>query len=187
MQHITNSEAAINNHELFYANNFRVEIISPQIIRDVTLDRVIMQSVNTVSGLETDKHPGVIQQSFGGAKANYAAGVIEDNTQTFSMTLPLVLRGENMTDFYVYKYFKAWLALIQDPRTGEQHLKRDYVGEVIVSNYTRGVDGQKFWIRNFKNVFIGDSLAGIDLDKDNGDVTEFEVTFVADYLIETMV
>lgn len=182
LQHITNSEAGINNHELFYANNFKVEIISPQLIRDIQVDRIIMNSVNTITGLETDKHPGVIQQNFGGSTANYAAGRIEDTSFAFSMSLPLVLRGDNMTDFYVYRYFKDWLSLIQDPRTGAQHIKRDYVGEVIVTNYTRGQGGDVFWVRHFKNVFISDSLPVIDLDKQNGDATEFEVSFVSDYI-----
>lgn len=183
LQHITNSEAGREAHEVFYASKFTVEIIPPPALQvDINTTNLIMNSVNSISGLETDKSPGVIQIQFGGAGANYAGGVIEDTTFAFSMTFPLLLRGENRTDFYTYDFFKSWLSLIHNPRTGEQNVKRDYIGEVIVTNVARGQNSPAFWIRKFKNVFIAESLPALDLDKANPDATEFEVSFVADYI-----
>ena len=106
-------------------------------------------------------------------------------TTTVDLAINFSLNLNEGNELYVYKKLRDWKRLIWNPLTGEQSLKKDYVGQIVVTNYNRA--GDIFWIRTFHECWIKTGLGEFAMDYAATDALALDVTFRADWWSESMV
>ncbi len=179
LPHYTNSKASSKHYEPFYNNLFEVTILPPS---TVSGGSILLEHVNKIGGLTQDRGSEAITQAYKFAKRSYASGVAEtinDLKVEFSLNL------NDANELYVYKTLRNWQRLIYNPLTGEQGLKKDYIGTIIVTNYNR--KGDIFWQRTFHDCFPTGDLPEFGGDYSSGDAAAMEVTWRADWWEENIV
>lgn len=180
LPHFLNNRAASKLFEPVYQNNFEVTIIPPS---SVAGGEILLEHVNKIGGLDSDKGSAAVDQKYKFAKRSYASG--EPTDTVTDLTIDFSLNLNNNNEMYVYKTLRDWSRLIYDPLSGRQGLKKDYVGTIIVQNYTR--DGQIFWQRTFHDCFITGNIPALELTYEGGAVLELPgVAFRCDWFEEAM-
>lgn len=181
LPHFLNNRAATKHFEPVYQNHFEVTIIPPS---QVAGGEILLEHVNKIGGLESDKGSVAIDQKYKFAKRSYASG--EPTDTVVDLTIDFSLNLNNNNEMYVYKTLRDWSRLIYNPLTGAQGLKKDYVGMIIVQNYTR--DGNIFWQRTFHDAFITGNIPALELSYDGGEKLDLtSVTFRCDWWEEAMI
>jgi hypothetical protein len=183
LPHFTSrKEAGIGKEEPLYVNCFIITFIPPAALQAKSGD-LLMAQTKTISGLVFDKEVSKVQQSYRGAKRNFAAGFVDDSTLEF--TCSFNLNQNEAKQVYIRDILKRWKRLIYDPTTGRRGLKANYVGSAIIEYFDRAGDiFERFTVHN---VFPISAVAGESYDGDY-DSTEIrggiEMTFCADYHTE---
>jgi hypothetical protein len=182
LPHFTNSKAATKYFEPFYQNLFEVSILPPSTIAG---GEILLEHVRKIGGLTNEKMEAVVEQKYKFATRSYAKSAPDSTTVDLAIGFSLNLNDAN--ELYVYKTLRDWNRLIYNPLTGEQGLKKDYVGTIVVSNYNRA--GDIFWQRTFYGCFPTGSemAAAAELNYDTAEPAELEMTWRADYWTEDMV
>lgn len=181
LPHYNNSQANSNKYEPMYNNLFEVSILPPA---SVSGGQILLEHVNSISGLNNEKGVDAMEQKYKWATRSYANAT--PSSTTVDLTIQFSLNLNEGNELYVYKTLRDWKRQIWNPLTGEMGLKKDYVGQIIVTNYNRV--GDIFWERTFYDAFpTGDMVAGDTLGyEDNGPAT-IDMTFRADWWSENMV
>ena len=180
LPHYTQNRAAINKYEPVQPNLFEVTVLTP-LNPDASL---ILEHVRSVGGLN-NINPSVdpVVQKFKWADRSYAgmpSQTFVDLTITFSLNL------NDSNEMYIYKMMRDWYKLTNDPLTGEQGLKTDYTGTIIIVQYNRR--GDIFREMTFKHTFPTGQPDLIDeLNYDTQDAAELTMTFRSDHWDEVNV
>jgi hypothetical protein len=162
--------------EPVYLNMFEVLLKPPAAVSNWEW---VMDNVRSVTGMETDKTPGLVEQIYKGAKRRFAAGFPEGTTVDLTMEFDVNLNDSN--SMYVYKGIRNWCDLIWDPLTGAMSLKKDYAGgPMTVSIYNRKGDIFRQWI--YPVVWPMASIGAMDLNYESGgEVWKMSLQLSADY------
>ena len=180
LPHFLNSKAATKYYEPFYQNLFEVTVLPPA---TVSGGSILIEHINKISGLLQDKGSDKIEQKYKFATRSYAAGVPTVTTNDLTLSFSLNLNDAN--ELYVYKTIRDWFRVVYNPLTGEQGLKKDYVGTLIVTNYNR--KGDIFWQRTFHDCFPTGDIPELGLDYGGGDKVDMDVQFRSDWWEENIV
>ena len=175
--HYTNSKVSMQQFEPVYNNLFDAIITPPKLITSGW--DYVLESVTKVNGMTTDTLPGIVEQTFKGAKRRFAGALAE------STTVDLVIGfNVNVADdlsLISYNGLRKWSDLIWNPRTGAMMLKKDYTGgpmTVFLKNKIGEV--LREWV--FPTIWPMSALPAIDLDySDGGAIYSVEMSFAADY------
>lgn len=170
LSHFLNSKAATKYYEPFYQNLFEVTIMPPS---TVSGGEMLIEHVNKIGGLEQDKGSEIVEQSYKWAKRSYANGT--PTGTTVDLTLDFSLNLNDANELYVYKTLRDWWRIVWNPLTGQQGLKKDYVGTIIVTNFNR--NGDIFWSRTFHSCIPSGNMPAFDLAYDAGE--KLEITGLA--------
>jgi hypothetical protein len=122
------------NFEPVQQSLFEVTILPPAGVQGANM---LLQQVNSISGLEINKAIGTQEQKFKFVTRSFASqpdGTSVDLSVNFSLNL------NDANQAYTYKTLKDWYNLIYNPNTGEMGLKKDYVGTIIVTQFNRKGD-----------------------------------------------
>lgn len=158
--HYRNSKASMNNWEPVYLNLFDVNIVFPAA---VGTGEFVLENIISIGGLETDKVPATVEQTYKGAKRSFAAGFVENTYVDLTLSFEVNLNDANSA--YVYKCLKAWCNLIYNNETGAMGTKKDYVGgPMIVSAYDKHGDVYRQW--KFPTVFPTVNISAMELNYD---------------------
>lgn len=130
LPHYRNSKAAVNQYEPLYMSQFEVLLTPPPAVSGWTL---VMEQVIKVTGIEVNKQPDQVTQSYKFAKRTFAGGTISDTTIKISLDFEVNL--DDSASAYVYKALRQWTDLIYNPLTGSMGLKKDYTGGPMIINY----------------------------------------------------
>jgi hypothetical protein len=181
LPHFKNSKAATSKWEPVYKNLFEVTILPPP---SVTGGSLLLEHVNSITGLTTELGQEVTEQTFKTAKRSFLSSVPVNTVVDLVVNFSLNLNDNN--EMYVYKTLRDWKRLGYNPLTGEMGLKKDYTQDtkIIVTQYNR--KGDIFWQRTFNDVFIVGNLPEFTLDYSSADVETLEVTFRSDWWQDTM-
>jgi hypothetical protein len=95
------------------------------------------------------------------------------------------LNLNDANELYVYKTIRDWFRLVYNPLTGEQGLKKDYIGTLIVTNFNR--KGDIFWQRTFHDCIPKGDIPELGLDYGGGDKVDMDVAFRSDWWEENIV
>lgn len=181
LPHYLNNRASTKNYEPFYQNLFEVSIIPPQ---QVSGGELLLEHVTKIGGLETDRGSEIVEQAYKFAKRSYLKGTPE--TTVVDLKISYSLNLDDANNLYVYKTLRDWQRLGYNPLTGEQGLKKDYIGTIVVVNHNR--KGDIFWQRTFYSAILVGTLPAFDLDYAEGNVLELsDITFRCDYWKENII
>jgi len=122
------------NFEPVQQNLFEVTILPPAGVSNAPL---MLQHINSISGLDLYKEVGVIEQKYKFATRSFAT--TPDNT-SIDVTLNFSLNLNEANQAYLYKSMRQWYNLRYDPNTGAMGLKKDYVGTIVVVQFNRAGD-----------------------------------------------
>jgi len=181
LPHYRNSKAAMNKFEPVFNAQFEILLTPPAAVTGWTL---VMEQVTKVSGVEINKQPDQVTQTYKFAKRTFAGGSISDTTVKISLDFEVNL--DDSTSAYVYKALRKWSDLIYDPLTGRMGLKKDYVGGPMIINYFNK-NGDIFRQVTAPVVFPITPLPAIESEYTSNDI--YKITgfqFQADYWDETI-
>jgi len=181
LPHYRNSKAAMNQFEPVYFSQFEITLQPPAGVSDWTL---VMENVLKVSGIETNKLPGVVEQKYKSAKRSFAGGMVEETTMDIALDFEVNLNESN--SMYVYKALRKWCDLIYDPLTGRMGLKKNYTGGPMIINFFNK-NGDIFRQVKAPICFPTTPIKAIDTDYSSNDIYRIEgFTFRCDYWEETI-
>ena len=181
LSHFLNSAAASKYYEPMYQNLFEVTIIPPAAVSGGS---ILIEHVNKIGGLNQDKGSEVIEQKYKWATRSYATGI--PTATTTDLTLDFSLNLNDANELYVYKTIRDWFRIAYNPLTGQQGLKKEYVGSIIVTNFNR--HGSIFWQRTFKSCIPKGDLPELALDYGGGEKIDLAgIGFRSDWWEENIV
>jgi hypothetical protein len=181
LPHYRNSKAAMNKFEPVYNSQFEVLLTPPPAVGGWEL---VMENVTKIGGLEVNKVPTVVEQSYKFAKRSFAGGIIEDTR--ISITLDFEVNLDDANSAYVYKALRKWCDLIYDPLTGRMGIKKDYAGGPMIVNMFNK-NGDIYRQLTFPTVFPITAITPIELDYSSNDIYKItDFTLQADYWEEAI-
>jgi hypothetical protein len=179
----TNSQAAVNYYEPVYQNQFEVVLTPPAVIGGPNV-ALLVEHVTKISGLPEIASAGtIVEQKYKFATRSYAGALPSTTVADLGLSFTVNLNEEN--DAYVYNILRAWNDLQYNPLTGQQGLKREYVGEMAVVAFNKRGEIFREW--KFPSIFPTTALSALVLNYTSPDVYAIDVTYRADYWIETRV
>lgn len=177
MNHIKNSEAGRNAYEYVADSRFRVTFIPPA---GVIGEALLTEQCISCTGWRMPS-PDTVQQSYGRSKRNYASADSGDTTQELTLTFELNLNNSQQN--YVYNTIRAWKQKVFNPHTGEEGLKADYIGKLIIEQFLP--NGDVYWKRVINNAFPkGDLNSFGQNDVGTNDPAKLEQVFIGDWYDE---
>lgn len=181
LSHYLNNKASTKKYEPMYQNLFEVTVIPPP---TVSGGEILIEHVNSISGLNQDKGSDIIEQQYKWATRSYASGIPTSTVVDLTVNFSLNLNDAN--ELYVYKTIKDWWKLAWNPLTGEQGLKKEYAGTIIVTNFNR--KGDIFWQRTFHDCIPSGDLPELPADYSSGDAVTLDgVVWRSDWHEENVV
>lgn len=166
-------------YEPVQANLFEVTILPPAGVADAPL---LIQHVNSISGLELYKSIEAKTQKFKFATRSYAGMPTEtsvDVTVNFSLNL------NNSNQAYLYKTLRQWYNKQFDPQTGVMGLKKDYVGTLVIVQFNRA--GDIYRTVTLEDCFITSALGfTTELNYESSDPATLEVIWRSDAFKEVL-
>ena len=194
LPHFKTSRVSMEMYEPVYLNLFTVEIQLPKGLTGtggISDDdkNLLLEGVQNVKGLDTNKVPDVAQQHYKFADRSFAGSGTQTTYIDVSMDFEINVRGSaaGAPDMYTLKILRRWNDLIWDPLTGRQGLKVNYVAPTVtVTMHDKA--NQPFWQWTLYNVFPITQLPAPELDYTNKS-TPYKVsnyTLRCDYWDEVM-
>lgn len=181
LPHYRNSQAAMAKFEPVYNAQFEITLQPPAAVTDWTL---CMENVTKVTGVDTNKQPGVVMQKYKSSVRSFAGGMVDNNYCDIQLDFEVNLNDAN--SMYVYKALRKWCDLIYDPLTGRMGLKKDYTGGPMIINYFNKA-GDIFRQLKFPVCFPTSVITPIESDFGNNDIYKIAgFTLRCDYFEETI-
>jgi hypothetical protein len=180
LPHYTNSKASTKWYEPYHANLFEVNILPPP---TVSGGSILLEHVTKIAGLNQDKGGAPVEQKYKFATRSYAAPIPESTTVDLTISFTLNLNDAN--ELYVYKTLRDWWRIAFNPLTGEQGLKKDYRGTIVVTNYNR--KGDIFWQRTFNDCIPSGTLPELAGDYAATDAQTMDVVWRSHWYQENIV
>ena len=182
LPHYTNSQAAIQLYEPVYLNQFEVIINTPagvQQLPGLNGELILTQQVKSISGMTVDIQPsGPVEQFYKFATRRYAGG--EPSQTDMDLTMEFEVNLNESNSMTVYRTLRQWSDLIYNPLTGAMGLKRDYVGQMVISIFNK--QGDVFRIITLNNCFHVEELTPMSLNYESGDsLYVLDTTWKSDY------
>lgn len=184
LPHFTSAKAAVSLYEPVYLNQFEV-IIQPPVGVFNPLGNagrtLLVENIIQVTGLEVDKTPQPLTQTYKFANRRYAGGSVEDTGAKLSITFQTNLDDNNSN--YVHKTLRQWADLVYNPLTGAMGLKSNYAGGTYILISIFNKQGDVFRRLKFLNCFPTENITPLPLDYEAGGNTSYNINakFRADY------
>jgi|TARA_R110000803_G_scaffold8697_5_gene27996 hypothetical protein len=167
------------NFEPVQQSLFEVTILPPAGVNGASM---LIQQVNSISGLVLNKEIGTQEQKFKFVTRSFAS---QPDTTTLDVAINFSLNLNEANEAYVYKTLKDWYKLIYNPATGEMGLKKDYVGTIIVTQFNRA--GDIFRKVTLEDCFLSSGLPFLEGgDYSDAAPQEMEVTWRCDNFKEEL-
>ena len=151
LSHFKSSRVSMDLMEPIYLNIFTVQIALPSGIGATEQEtNLLLEGVQKVGGLDTNKNPGAVTQNYKYAQRSFAGSRPEntyiDLTLDFEVNLQYSANGGN-PGYTVLKTLRKWSDLIYDPLTGRTGLKKDYIApNATITLQDRAGNPHRQWI-----------------------------------------
>jgi hypothetical protein len=170
LPHFRTSRVSMEMYEPVYQNLFTVEFQLPAGLTGtggISDDdkNLLLEGVQKVDGLDTNKVPGAVLQHYKFADRSFAQSGTDTTYIYVKLDSEINIRGSKAgtPDIYTLKILRRWNDLIWDPLTGRQGLKVDYVAPTVTVTLHDKAD-QPYWQWILYNVFPTTNLPVPSLD-----------------------
>ena len=170
LPHFRTSRVSMEMYEPVYQNLFTVEFQLPAGLTGtggISDDdkNLLLEGVQKVDGLDTNKVPGAVLQHYKFADRSFAQSGTDTTYIDVKLDFEINIRGSKAgtPDIYTLKILRRWNDLIWDPLTGRQGLKVDYVAPTVTVTLHDKAD-QPYWQWILYNVFPTTNLPVPSLD-----------------------
>lgn len=202
LPHFRSSRVSRSLWEPVYLNLFTVTIQLPDAVVDLLNGagagaadeekNLVLEGVRKIDGLDTQKVPDTVAQSYKFAKRRFAKSGPTETTIDLSLDFEINVRHQvvdgvaSSPSMYTLRVLRMWDDLIYDPLTGTQGLKIEYVApemEIIMHDKK----GNPFWVWKCYHVFPTAKLPQPAISYDNQEI--YKVTgykLACDYWDEAM-
>ena len=173
LPHFKTSRVSMEMYEPVYLNLYTVEFQLPKGLTGtggVSDDdkNLLLEGVQKVGGLDTNKVPGAMLQHYKFADRSFANSGTDTTYIDVTLEFEVNVRGSaaGSPDMYTLKMLRAWNDLVYDPLTGQQGLKVDYVAPSVTITANDKAN-QPFWQWICYNVFPTSNLTVPDFAYSN--------------------
>lgn len=149
LSHFKNSRISSDLMEPVYLNIFTVQISLPSAIGATEQDtNLLLEGVQRVGGLDTNKNPGAVTQNYKYAQRSFAGARPENTYVDIDLDFEVNLQYNGDTPGNItLKTLRKWSDLIFDPLTGRTGLKKDYIApNMTVTLQDRAGNPHRQWI-----------------------------------------
>ena len=154
LPHFRSSRVSTAMWEPVYLNLFTVAIQLPDAIDNDCETDLLLEGIQSISGLDTNKVPGANStQHYKFAERRFADAGPDNTFINVTMDIEVNLRNSidpttgvrtGNCDLYTLKMLRKWNDLIYDPLTGRMGLKAEYVApQVVITMHDKA--NQPFW------------------------------------------
>ena len=186
LSHFNSAKSAVEAYEPVFLNQFELILSPPSAVSNPAGNAgrsLLVENVLSVSGLQVDKNPGILEQRYKFAKRRYAGGLVEDTGVKINIDFETNLNDNNSN--YVFKTLREWSDLIYNPLTGAMGIKNTYAGGTYILLSIFNKEGEVFRRVKLVNVFPVDTIKPLDLDYTNGNSPyKISMAFRADYFTD---
>ena len=159
LPHFTSAKAAVSLYEPVYLNQFEVIIQPPAAVSNPSGNAgrtLLVENILSISGLEVEKTPTPVVQTYKFANRRYAGGAVDDTGARVRVVFETNLDDNNSN--YVHKTLRQWNDLVYNPLTGAMGIKSTYAGGtyILVSMFNK--QGDVFRRIKFLNCFPIDAI-----------------------------
>jgi len=177
LPHIKNNKAGMEMYEPVYLNLFEVTMTPPTGVTG--WDQLVIDNIQTVGGVDVEKAPGVVIQSYKGTTRSYLAALPDATFVDIAINWEVNLDDNN--SMYVYKALRRWSDLAWDPLTGAMTLKKTYAGgPMTISVYNKVGDITRQLI--FPVILPATPITPMTFDYTTGETLySVDMTFRSDY------
>lgn len=154
LSHFNSAKAAVSLYEPVYLNQFEVILQPPPAVFNPAGNSgrtLMIENLISITGLQLDKNPGVVEQQYKFAKRRYAAGAVDDTGVRFRMEFETNLDDSNSN--YVFKTLRQWSDLVYNPLTGAMGIKSTYANGTYALINIFNKEGDVFRQMKLLNVF----------------------------------
>ena len=180
LPHFTSSKAAVSLYEPVYLNQFEVIVQPPVGVSNPIGNAgrtLLVENITQITGLEVDKTPTPVTQTYKFANRRYAGGAVDDTGAKLSITFQTNLDDNNSN--YVHKTLRQWADLVYNPLTGAMGIKSDYVGSMVISIFNKR--GDVFRRIRIPSCFISTAINDMQLDYENPAIYTVSTSWICDY------
>lgn len=166
LPHFKTSRISMNMWEPIYQNLFTVAIQLPDAIRDLVDSDLLLEGIQKIDGLDTDKTPGAgTTQHYKFADRRFADSGPADTHIDVKFDFEINISGsaENAVDMFQVKALRKWNDLVFDPLTGRQGIKAEYVApQVVITMHDKAHN--PFWQWTLYHVWPTTNITPVSLD-----------------------
>ena len=198
LPHFRSSRVSTAMWEPVYLNLFTVAIQLPDAIANDCETDLLLEGIQSISGLDTNKVPGANStQHYKFAERRFADAGPDNTFINVTMDIEVNLRNSidpttgvrtGNCDLYTLKMLRKWNDLIYDPLTGRMGLKAEYVApQVVITMHDKA--NQPFWQWTLYHVWPTTNLPAPNLNYMSGKTELYKVsnyTLACDYWDEVM-
>ena len=184
LPHIKNSKVTAAMSEPAFKALYELQLMPPAgVVVPDTLDEQIL----SIGGLDTlNPAPGIVSQQFKVGHKRQFSGLVTDNIHHLSLSMNLNLEGPDTNDPMVLNCFDGWNALRVNPKTGAAGLKRNYTGQMVLTEFNQV--GTVWRVVTYLYVFPEGKCTGIgDADKNTDDIYSCSITLTSELAIPVTV
>jgi len=179
--HYKNSKISVQNFEPLFNTQWSLVVTPPPSINGWDL---VLESITSVGGLETNKMPGIITQKYKGTDRSFVGGLVEGTFVDLTINFEVNLNDANSA--FTFKELRKWCDLAYDPLTGRFGLKKDYIGgPAVLSAHNKAGEVYRQW--TFPTIFPTTAMPAQTFDYEADGIYKIEgMIFRADFWDEVI-
>lgn len=188
LSHFRNSRVGMEMQEPVFLNLWTCELTLPAGIGTSDSTNLLLEGLQKVSGLDTSKVPGAMDQKYKSSNRSYSQAGPENTYIEVDLDFEInIQRNNNEVSLSQLKILREWCKAVYDPMTGRMGLKTSYAApQVTFTLHDKSFN--PIWQWTLYNAFPVSSVTVPDLDYSNKN-TPYKVTgfkLRADYWDETI-
>lgn len=177
LPHIKNSVVTAELAEPMFKSLYEIQLMPPA---GVVIPDHIDEQITSIGGLDTlEAAPDVVTQNYQMGQKRQFSALTVSNIHNLSLSMNLNLHGPDSNDPMILNCFNAWNAKRRNPATGAMGLKKDYIGQMVLSQFNQV--GTIWRLVTYRNAFPKTKPTGIDaVDKNSDDIFSCNVTMTSE-------
>lgn len=180
--HFKNSRVNLSQDEPVYLSLWIARFVLPAPLRAKYGTELLTEQIKKVSGLSTDKLPDKVSQNYRNTTREFMGAVVDT---TISINTAFEVNVDANGIMYPLNIIKDWCALIWDPQTAAQTLKRDYSGQLTLESHSK--DGRVLRRYQAGTIFPTTPPAAFDFEYMNEAIYSMDIDWTVENITDLVI